>query len=142
MSEFFKVAKEGAVPEGEGRAFAVEGRMVGVYLLDGEYFAMNDFCPHMGASLASGYVEDHAVSCPWHAWRFSVKDGTWLDNPRGVKTDSWPVRLEGDSIQVAVPPKDPPSESTSSGQAQSNPAQSGSAPPDCSSGCGALTEEP
>ena len=99
MSKFFKVAKEGAVPEGEGRAFAVEGRMVGVYLLDGEYFAINDFCPHMGASLASGYVEDHAVSCPWHAWRFSVKDGTWLDNPK-IKTDSYPVRVEAGMIEV------------------------------------------
>jgi len=115
MSKFFKVAKEGAVPEGEGRAFAVEGRMVGVYLLDGEYFAMNDFCPHMGASLASGYVEDHAVSCPWHAWRFSVKDGTWLDNPK-IKTDCYPVRLEAGMIEVQIPEKkaEPPSEETPS----------------------------
>lgn len=104
MSKFFKVAKEGAVPEGEGRAFAVEGRMVGVYLLDGEYFAINDFCPHMGASLASGYVENHAVSCPWHAWRFSVKDGTWLDNPK-IKTDSYPVRVEAGMIEVQFPEK-------------------------------------
>lgn len=104
MSKFFKVAKDGAVPEGEGRVFAVEGRMVGVYLLDGEYFAMNDFCPHMGASLASGYVEDHAVSCPWHAWRFSVKDGTWLDNPK-IKTDCYPVRLEAGMIEVQIPEK-------------------------------------
>ena len=104
MSNFFKVAKEGAVPEGEGRSFAVEGRMVGVYLLDGEYFAMNDFCPHMGASLASGFVEDHAVSCPWHAWRFSVKDGTWLDNPK-IKTDCYPVRVEAGMIEVQIPEK-------------------------------------
>lgn len=115
MSKFFKVAKEGAVPEGEGRAFAVEGRMVGVYLLDGEYFAMNDFCPHMGASLASGYVEDHAVSCPWHAWRFSVKDGTWLDNPK-IKTDCYPVRLEAGMIEVQIPEKkeEPPSDESPS----------------------------
>ena len=115
MSKFFKVAKEGAVPEGEGRSFAVEGRMVGVYLLDGEYFAMNDFCPHMGASLASGYVEDHAVSCPWHAWRFSVKDGTWLDNPK-IKTDCYPVRVEAGMIEVQIPEKkeEPSSDETPS----------------------------
>lgn len=106
MSEFKTVAKVGAVPEGEGRTFTVDGRVVGVFLIDGEYFAINDLCPHMGASLASGHVEDHAVTCPWHAWRFSVKDGTWLDNPRGLGTDSWPARVEGDSIQVAVPPRD------------------------------------
>jgi nitrite reductase (NADH) small subunit len=115
MSNFFKVATEGAVPEGEGRSFAVEGRMVGIYLLDGEYFAMNDFCPHMGASLASGYVEDHAVSCPWHAWRFSVKDGTWLDNPK-IKTDCYPVRVEAGIIEVQIPDKKEPS----SGEASSD----------------------
>lgn len=119
MSKFFKVAKEGAVPEGEGRAFAVEGRMVGVYLLDGEYFAMNDFCPHMGASLASGYVEDHAVSCPWHAWRFSVKDGTWLDNPK-IKTDCYPVRLEAGMIEVQIPEKkEEPSDEAASDESPS-----------------------
>lgn len=104
MSQFHKVAKVGAVPEGEGRAFAVEGRMVGVFLIDGEYFAINDLCPHMGASLASGCVEDGAVMCPWHAWRFSVQDGTWLDNPK-IRTDSYPVRVQGEMIEVQFPEK-------------------------------------
>jgi len=103
MSEFKSVAKVGAVPDGEGRAFTVDGRVVGIFLIDGEYFAINDLCPHMGASLASGRIDGHAVWCPWHAWRFSVKDGTWLDNPQ-VKTDSWPVRVAGDAIQVKVTP--------------------------------------
>mgnify|MGYP001950381506 CR=1 FL=1 len=42
MSEFKTVAKAGAVPEGEGRTFTVDGRVVGVFLIDGEYFAIND----------------------------------------------------------------------------------------------------
>lgn len=114
MSKYYQVARQGAVPEGEGRSFAVEGRMVGVFLLDGEYFALNDFCPHMGASLASGYVEDHAVSCPWHAWRFSVRDGTWIDNPR-IKTDSYPVRLRDGMIEVQIPDRtSPPSDDSAS----------------------------
>lgn len=107
MSDFFPVAKVGAVPEGEGRAFAVEGRMVGVFLVEGEYFAINDLCPHMGASLSSGHVEGHAVTCPWHAWRYCVKDGTWLDNPRS-RTDSYPVRVNRDMIEVQVPAKESP----------------------------------
>jgi nitrite reductase (NADH) small subunit/3-phenylpropionate/trans-cinnamate dioxygenase ferredoxin subunit len=112
MTEFTTVAKVGAIPEGEGRSFSVAGRMVGIFLLHGEYFAINDLCLHMGASLAGGYIENHSVTCPWHAWRFSVKDGTWLDNPR-VKTDAYPVRLEDDKIQVQVPPREepPPAES-------------------------------
>lgn len=101
MSEFQTVARVGEIPEGEGRAFQVEGRMVAVFQIGGEYRAIDDTCPHMGASLAVGYVENGQVTCPWHAWRFCTKDGTWLDNPRAqLKQQKFDVRLQGDEIQV------------------------------------------
>ena len=104
MPEFQTVAKVGDIPEGQGRSFAVHGTMVGVFLSQGKYLAINDFCPHMGASLADGSVEDDAVMCPWHAWRFSLKDGTWLDNSRShIKSACYEVRIEGNEIQVSVP---------------------------------------
>lgn len=105
MADFVSVAKVGDIPLGEGRSFPVNGRMVAIFHVDDGYFAISDFCPHMGASLAAGHVEDGAVMCPWHAWRFCIQDGTWLDNPKSnLKTDSFPVRIEGDDIQVDVPP--------------------------------------
>jgi nitrite reductase (NADH) small subunit len=104
MSHFQTVARVGEIPAGEGRCFAVGGKLVAVFLVDGRYHAINDTCPHMGASLAEGYVEEGAVYCPWHAWRFCVKDGTWLDNPKAaVRTESYPLRVEGDEIQVLIP---------------------------------------
>jgi nitrite reductase (NADH) small subunit/3-phenylpropionate/trans-cinnamate dioxygenase ferredoxin subunit len=107
MADFETVADVGDIPEGEGRSYAVNGRTVGVFLVKGEYFAINDSCPHMGASLSAGYVEDGAVSCPWHAWRFCLKDGTWLDNPKSkTRTDCYQVRVVDGEIQVLVP--DPP----------------------------------
>jgi nitrite reductase (NADH) small subunit/3-phenylpropionate/trans-cinnamate dioxygenase ferredoxin subunit len=104
MSNFVTVARVGEIAEGEGQAFPVNGRMVAVFYRGGEYFAIDDFCPHMGASLAGGWLEGDVVTCPWHAWRFSVCDGTWCDNPR-IKIDSFPVRVVGDEIQVDVPPR-------------------------------------
>ncbi len=102
--EFTTVAKVGDIPAGEGRAFPVNGTMVGVFFVDGEYSAINDFCPHMGASLAEGHVEDGAVMCPWHAWSFSITDGTWMDaKDSPVRCAAYKVRLQGDEIQVAVP---------------------------------------
>lgn len=104
MSEYVSIAKVGEIPVGEGRSYSVNGRMIGLFHVNGEYFAINDFCPHMGASLASGFVEENTVTCPWHAWRFCLKDGTWLDNPKSnLKTDSFPVQVIGDEIQVQVP---------------------------------------
>lgn len=113
MSDFQSVAKSGDIPEGEGRCFPVNGTMVGVFQHKGNYFAINDFCPHMGASLSEGPVaEDGSVMCPWHAWCFSIKDGTWLDNSgSGIKTPTYDVRVEDGQIQVCVPPPELPQNS-------------------------------
>ena len=104
MPEFQTVAKIGDIPEGEGRSYQVSERLVGVFLVNGEYSAINDVCLHMGASLATGTVENGAVFCPWHGWKFCVKEGTWLDNLRsGIAQDTFEVRIVGDEIQVAIP---------------------------------------
>lgn len=105
MSKFTAVAKVGSIPSGQGATFNVDGRLVAVFNRAGEYFAIDDLCPHMGASLGAGQLdEEGAVTCPWHAWRFDVCTGTWCDNPR-LKIDAFEVRVEGDEIQVQLPPK-------------------------------------
>ena len=101
-SGFVTVAQVGAIPEGEGSSFQVGDRLVAVFLRDGQYHAIDDLCPHMGASLGSGYMdEEGVVSCPWHAWRFCVRDGKWVDNPR-LSVDTLDVRVVGDEIQVRL----------------------------------------
>lgn len=101
MSEFKFLTKVGSVAEGSSGAFPLDGKMVALFNVDGVYRAIDDFCPHMGASLAGGHVEDDTVVCPWHAWRFNICDGTWCDNPK-VKTDAYEVRVEGDEVQVRM----------------------------------------
>ncbi|MEK6249627.1 MAG: Rieske (2Fe-2S) protein [Planctomycetales bacterium] len=101
MAEFTTVATVGEIQEGKGATFTVAGRMVAVFYADGEYYAIDDLCPHMGASLSAGHVDQKTVTCPWHAWRFSICDGTWLDNPK-LKVDRFEVRVDGDEIQVRL----------------------------------------
>ncbi len=104
MPEFLAVAKLGDIPDGEGRSYPVNGTMIAIFFVNDEYHAIGDACPHMGAPLAGGYVEGEAVTCPWHAWRFCIKDGTWLDNPRPeLAVPSYEVRIEGDDILVEIP---------------------------------------
>jgi nitrite reductase (NADH) small subunit/3-phenylpropionate/trans-cinnamate dioxygenase ferredoxin subunit len=101
MSEFQTVCKVQDLLEGEGKAVAVGKKILAVFRVNGQVFAIDDVCPHMGASLSSGYVEQGIVTCPWHAWRFRLNDGTWADNPR-LKIGCYPVRVEGDNVQVQV----------------------------------------
>ena len=102
MADFQTVARVEEIPEGEAKAFAINGRIVAVFHDGGKLYAIDDTCPHMGASLAQGTVMEGAVTCCWHAWRFNLADGTWMDNPR-LKVDTFEVRVQDGEIQVAVP---------------------------------------
>jgi nitrite reductase (NADH) small subunit/3-phenylpropionate/trans-cinnamate dioxygenase ferredoxin subunit len=102
MAEFKTVCRLGELAEGEGKTVIVAGKLVAVFRCGALVQAIDDMCPHMGASLAGGAVEDGIVTCPWHAWRFRLQDGTWADNPR-IKIGTYAVRLVGDEVQVEVP---------------------------------------
>ena len=105
MSDFITVAKTDAIAEGEGKTFQLGTHFVAVFRRNGEYFAINDSCPHMGASLGTGPLDEEGiVSCPWHAWRFNVCDGTWCDNP-SLRIDSYETRIQDGEIQVRIEEK-------------------------------------
>lgn len=87
--------------EGEGKTVSVQGRLIALFRVGEGCHAIEDTCPHMGASLSGGYVEDGVVTCPWHAWRFRLKDGVWADNPR-IKIGCYPVRVQGEEVQIQV----------------------------------------
>jgi nitrite reductase (NADH) small subunit/3-phenylpropionate/trans-cinnamate dioxygenase ferredoxin subunit len=103
-SDFVTVAREGDIPEGNGAAFPVGDRVVAVFNDGGRYFALDDHCPHMGASLAAGQLEDGNVVCALHEWRFRLSDGMWADYT-SVKIDSFEVRVQDDKIQVRRTPR-------------------------------------
>jgi nitrite reductase (NADH) small subunit/3-phenylpropionate/trans-cinnamate dioxygenase ferredoxin subunit len=94
------VAAVGEIPPGGSRVVDINGSLVAVFHVDGQYYAIDDRCPHAGASLADGCVEAGVVTCAWHAWRFRLSDGAWADNPR-VKTKTYPVVVEGGEVFVA-----------------------------------------
>jgi NAD(P)H-dependent nitrite reductase small subunit len=101
MAEFQTVCKVQELPEGEGRTVEISNKLVAVFHDQGGYYAIDDVCPHMGASLSGGHLEAGIVTCPWHAWRFRLKDGAWADNPR-IKIGCYPVRVVGEEVQVQV----------------------------------------
>jgi nitrite reductase (NADH) small subunit len=64
------------IPEGRGLARrGREGRNLALFRDGGRVYALDDRCPHAGASLSSGWIEGGAVVCPLHRWRFRLRDG-------------------------------------------------------------------
>ena len=102
MSEFQTVCRADDLVDGEGRTVAVNGKLIALFREKGQFFAIDDVCPHMGASLAGGFLENGIVTCPWHAWRFRLADGAWADNPR-IKIGCYAIRVEGGEVQIQVP---------------------------------------
>ena len=106
MAEFHTVCKVSELPEGEGKTVEVANKLVAVFRVGDQFHAIDDVCPHMGASLSDGWVENGVVTCPLHYWRFRLADGAWADNPK-VKTGCYAVHVEGEEIQLELPDRPP-----------------------------------
>jgi nitrite reductase (NADH) small subunit len=96
------VGKLSDIPPGGCAVVTVGKKDIAVFNADGKLFAIDDTCPHMGASLSGGHVEDGCVTCPWHYWRFRLSDGAWADSPK-VKIGSYPVHVVGEDVQLELP---------------------------------------
>ena len=62
------------------------GDEVAVFNVDGEYYAIDNFCPHKGAPLSEGQLCGHIVECSLHGWQFDVRTGECLTVPERIKT--------------------------------------------------------
>lgn len=100
---FTPVARVGEIEAGTGKTVEVAGRLVAVFFDGANYSAIDDLCPHMGASLGAGVLRDGTVVCPWHAWRFRLCDGAWCDSPN-LRVDVFETRVVGDVVEARVPP--------------------------------------
>lgn len=76
---------------------------------DDRVFALEDKCPHRAGPLSQGIVHDGCVTCPLHNWVISLADGTAQGADEGA-TPSFPVRLEGRSVFLSLPPSPEPNQ--------------------------------
>ncbi len=103
MDEFIRVAQVSDVPDPGKTVVEVADRMVALFHVDGEWFALDDICTHDGGELASGELEDHCIACPRHGAKFDIRTGAALTMPATKPTESFEVKVEGDSVLVRVP---------------------------------------
>jgi nitrite reductase (NADH) small subunit len=85
------------IPPGEGRAYAVDGRMIAVFRLrDGSVRALPAVCPHRGGPLADGQIDLRQVVCPLHLFAWDLTTGRSLSGQADLTP--YPVRVAGDQI--------------------------------------------
>jgi phenylpropionate dioxygenase-like ring-hydroxylating dioxygenase large terminal subunit len=79
---------------GEVKPVTLLGRELAIYRgADGKAVAFDAYCPHMGAHLAEGKVEENGLRCLFHNWKFNA-DGSCaeipcLGKPLTLKLKTW-----------------------------------------------------
>jgi nitrite reductase (NADH) small subunit len=96
-----RVATVGQLAAGDSLVVEAAGRSVAVFNVDGNYYAIDNSCPHRGGPLSEGDLDGRVIACPWHAWRWDVTTGANVNNP-AVRVACFPVHVEGDGIFVDV----------------------------------------
>ena len=104
--EFHAVAKTSEISEDAPKAVSIGRLDVGIYKLDGEFYAIDDICTHAYAMMTDGYIEDGQIECPLHGACFDIKTGKALTAPATIDLRPYPVKVEGDQISVGVPKTD------------------------------------
>src|SRR5262249_10316156 len=81
------------IPLGEGKAFAVGGRVVAIFRAkNARVFATQANCPHRKGPLADGTLVGTYLACPLHGFRFDLSSGQPLANDcAALKT--YPVQV-------------------------------------------------
>lgn len=101
MSGFVSVADAASLLPGQGRTVQVNGIELALWNVGGEFFCLDDHCPHRGGPLGAGTLDNGAVFCPLHGWGFDVRTGACLERPdRPAKC--YPTRLVDGQVQVLV----------------------------------------
>ena len=75
MSRQVGIGVAGEIEPGQRKRVFVDGRCVVVFNVDGAIYAIDDSCPHNGASLGNGQLEGPVLRCPAHGLRFDLRTG-------------------------------------------------------------------
>ena len=102
MGRFVKVARKSELPENDGTYVEVEGNQIALFNLGGEFYALDNACPHVGGPLSQGRVKEGEVECPWHGSRFDIRTGEVKTFPAREDVATYKVRVTGDAVEVEV----------------------------------------
>lgn len=94
------IARVEDIPEGTGNHVKVGKRDIALFHTRGEFFALSNLCRHAFGPLSEGFLDGYTVVCPWHGWRYDLRDGT-TDHPNAdVRT--YPVTVRNGEVLVTL----------------------------------------
>ena len=80
---------------------AIDGHSIALFRVDDTIYAIDDSCPHNGASLACGKLDGCYVQCPAHGLRFNLATGSMRNG--GLAVATYPTRIIGGTLEILLP---------------------------------------
>jgi len=100
VANWQRVAPEADLAAGECGEYVVGERIIALFNVEGNFYALDGICPHQGGPLGKGSLSGCIVTCPWHGFQFDVTTGQHqtsksLIHPRfAVKIDDGEVWVD------------------------------------------------
>lgn len=102
MAEFVAVAAVTEIPDPGRQVVEVDDRLIALFHVGGEFFALDDVCTHDGGPLAEGELENHTIACPRHGAQFDIRTGAALTLPATQPTVVHEVKVEAGQVYVRL----------------------------------------
>ena len=102
MSDFTRVCKVTDLPDPGKTVVEIGDRLVAVFHVDGEFWAVDDLCTHDGGPLANGQLDGHTIICPRHGARFDIRTGRVLSMPATRDIAAHEVKLEDGGVWIRL----------------------------------------
>ena len=96
------VAQAADLAPGTATRVEADGRALALVNTEGTFCALQDECPHAGASLATGTVDGWSLRCPRHGAAFDVRSGEVLGGPGCGPAMAYPVVVDDGVVKVAT----------------------------------------
>jgi len=90
------------VADGTAKRVLLDGVPVAIVRSDGEVYAIHDVCSHANVALSEGEIEGRTIECWLHGSRFDLVTGRPTGLPATQPVPVYPVKIDGDSVMVAV----------------------------------------
>ena len=103
MTEWQRVSSEADLNEKGSLALKVAGQNIGLFEVEGQYYAIENACPHAHAYslLSAGIIKGDRVECPYHNAQFHIPSGQCIRRP-GRDLKKYPVRVDQGQIYLKV----------------------------------------
>ena len=96
MNKHLKICNTFEIPEGNSKVFKINKTEIIVAHTKGNFYALDNRCPHKGGPLCLGRISDRSIICPWHGARFELQSGRLLEGPNCKNLKNYIVQVNQD----------------------------------------------